>query len=46
MPGQEDAKAYREGDMLDSGLQLSVKEIGRQNVVITDPQGHKYYKAF
>jgi len=46
MPGQEEARAYHEGDMLDCNFELSVQKIEDQKIVVVDSAGNKYYKAF
>jgi hypothetical protein len=46
MPGQDEARAYRNGDMLDSNLELVLQKIEAQRLVIVDAAGNKYFKAF
>jgi hypothetical protein len=46
MPGQEEARAYREGDMLDGSFELTLQTIEAQRLVIADRTGNKYFKVF
>lgn len=44
MPEQQEAKGYFEGDMLESMYELQLTKIGPRQIIITDTEGHKYYK--